>query len=85
LVGDAAWSLYAVNETTVRQRVTAPEVLGRVNAAMQLATRGMIPIGALLGGALAQALGLPMMLWIATVMLFLASAWLWPVRAVTHG
>ncbi|MBC7924017.1 MAG: MFS transporter, partial [Bryobacteraceae bacterium] len=44
LFGDCAWTIYHVSESTYRQRVTDPGALGRVNAAMQLASRGMVPV-----------------------------------------
>jgi len=80
LFGDAAWAIYAVNETTLRQRSVAPEVLGRVNAAMQLASRGVLPIGALAGGFLAEWLSIPAALWIGCSGVLLSCLFLLPLR-----
>lgn len=80
LVGDAAWSLYLVNEVTLRQRVTPEQILGRVNAAMQIASRGVLPLGALAGGFLASAAGMPDAMWVAATGVLLSSGWLWPLR-----
>lgn len=81
LVGDFAWGVYAINELTLRQRITPPEVLGRVNAAMQIASRGILPLGALAGGFIASAIGVPAALWIGATGVLLSAAWLWPVKA----
>ncbi len=43
---------------TFTQRYCPPELLGRVTTAMQLVNYGAIPLGAVLGGVLADALGL---------------------------
>ncbi|TWT14030.1 MFS transporter [Reyranella sp. CPCC 100927] len=49
--------LWLICQTTVRQLVTPPELLGRVNATIQVAIYGMRPIGALLGGWLSATFG----------------------------
>ncbi len=77
--GDSAWAVYMVNETTLRQRVTADHMLGRVNAAMQLASRGVLPIGALLGGLLGSGIGIPATLWIGGAGLLASCLCLLPV------
>ena len=56
--GDAAWSIYLINELTVRQSATPNRLLGRVNASMQFLAAGAVPLGALAGGLLAEAFGL---------------------------
>ncbi|PSL58481.1 putative MFS family arabinose efflux permease [Saccharothrix carnea] len=43
---------------TLRQRVTPDRLLGRVNSAYRLVAWGTMPLGAALGGVLAQAFGL---------------------------
>ncbi len=80
LFGDFAWTLYAVNEIVLRQRVTPPELLGRVNAAMQIATRGMLPIGALIAGVLTTSISVQSVMWIGAVGILASGIWLWPVR-----
>lgn len=57
LLGDIAFPIYHVHELTLRQRMAPPEILGRVNACMHLAFKGVWPIGALLGGVLGTAIG----------------------------
>ena len=77
--GDFAWTIYFVNETTLRQSVAPPHLLGRVNAAMQLASRGVLPIGALAGGFLGEKIGITNTLWIGAVGVLLSTLWLIPI------
>jgi predicted MFS family arabinose efflux permease len=76
--GDFAWTIYYVNETTLRQSVAPAHLLGRVNAAIQLASRGMLPIGALAGGFLAGKIGIVNTLWIGAAGALLSTLWLLP-------
>lgn len=77
--GDFAWTIYYVNETTLRQSVAPPHLLGRVNAAIQLASRGMLPIGALAGGFLGEKIGIVNTLWIGAAGVLLSTLFLVPV------
>jgi predicted MFS family arabinose efflux permease len=77
-LGDFAWTVYYVNETTLRQSVAPPHLLGRVNAAIQLASRGMLPIGALAGGFLGGKIGITNTLWIGAAGVLLSTLWLLP-------
>jgi hypothetical protein len=76
LIGDFAFSTYLVNVVTLRQSVAPEEMLGRVNAAMQLMTRGVFPLSALAGGFLASAIGIRQTLAIAVAGLAAATLWL---------
>lgn len=49
------WNIITV---TLRQRIVPDQMLGRVNAGYRLFAWGSMPIGALLGGLVAEALGL---------------------------
>ena len=84
LVGDMAWSIYNIHELSLRQSVTPDHVLGRVNAAMQLLTRGVFPAGAILGGVLGGAIGLRWTLTVAGLGILFSSVWLMvsPVRTL---
>ncbi len=77
--GDFAFTIYYVNETTLRQSVAPPHLLGRVNAAIQLASRGMLPIGALAGGFLGGKIGITNTLWIGCAGVLLSTLCLLPV------
>lgn len=79
-IGDMMWTIYIVNETTLRQLLAPGQVIGRVNAAMQLASRGMLPFGALCGGFLAERFGVPLTLWIGAAGVLLSCLWLVPLR-----
>lgn len=56
--GGAANSIYNINQVSLRQAITPDRVQGRMNASMRFIVWGTIPIGALLGGALGQTLGI---------------------------
>ena len=50
-------SMWLIAQNSVRQLVTPPALLGRVNAVIQTAIYGIRPLGALIGGAVAGAAG----------------------------
>jgi Na+/melibiose symporter-like transporter len=75
-LGDVAWPVYAIYETSLRQAVTPDRLLGRVNSAMLLLFWGVLPVGALAGGALAQAIGMRGALFIGALGVLLSSLWL---------
>ena len=54
-VGVVIWNVITVS---LRQRITPDHLLGRMNAAYRLLGWGTIPVGAALGGAVAEVLGL---------------------------
>ncbi|HWL83961.1 MAG TPA: MFS transporter [Roseomonas sp.] len=59
--------LWQVVQTSLRQVVTPPALLGRVGATMQVAVFGVRPLGALAGGALAAQMGFGATLWLAAL------------------
>lgn len=50
--------LYSVNQSTVRMTLAPPDMLARVNATWRFLVFGAQPVGALLAGAIAGAVGL---------------------------
>ncbi len=78
--GDMGWMVYLVNETTLRQSLAPPRLLGRVNSAMELASMGMLPFGALSGGYLASRFDISQTLWVASAITLLSCLWLIPLR-----
>jgi predicted MFS family arabinose efflux permease len=56
--------LWLVCQTSVRQLVTPSGLLGRVGGVIQVAIYGIRPLGALAGGTVASAAGLPAALWL---------------------
>jgi len=78
LIGDMTFTVYSINEVSLRQRVAPPDLLGRINAGMQLLARGVYPLGALLGGYLGARLGVRPTLALAAAGLLLSTLWLLP-------
>ena len=68
--------LYNVNQVSFRQRLCPDRLLGRMNATMRFLVWGVLPIGALIGGAIGTSIGLRPTLWLAVVGQALAGAWL---------
>jgi MFS family permease len=54
---DILFAVYFINETSLRQSIVPPRLLGRVDASFRFLTTGAALIGALLGGALGEAVG----------------------------
>ena len=83
LVFDFGAILYAINYLALRQAITPDRLLGRMTATMRFLTVAAAPLGSLVGGALATAIGLRgTLLTVAVLGLSLsAAAVLWsPVR-----
>jgi Na+/melibiose symporter-like transporter len=76
LFGDAARTIYFINDASLRQTITPDALLGRVNAALQLLTAGVAPLGAIIGGVLGERIGIGATLALAGCGAFLASLWL---------
>lgn len=75
-LGDMGWTIYNINDTSLRQAVTPNHLLGRVNAAMHLVFQGALPLGALAGGAVAQAIGIRHTLLAGALGYLLSTLWL---------
>ena len=65
------------------QTYVPPDILGRVSSATRAAAFAMMPVGALLAGALATALGVRGALWILTA-LIAASGLLYLLTPIRH-
>ncbi len=75
-LGDMAWSIYNINVLTLRQAVAPSHLLGRVNSAAHLMFRGVLPLGALLGGAVAEWVGLRGAMFAGAAGFLLSTLWL---------
>ncbi|HEY3837927.1 MAG TPA: MFS transporter [Bryobacteraceae bacterium] len=75
-LGDLAWPVYDISERSLRQAITPDRLLGRVNSSMHLLFHGILPLGALAGGAIAQAIGVRRALMIGAIGLLLSTMWL---------
>jgi MFS family permease len=77
-------TIYNVSQVSLRQAITPDHLQGRMNATMRFIVWGTMPIGALLGGALGEAIGLRTTLIVAALGALLAPLWvlLSPVRTL---
>jgi MFS family permease len=58
---------YNITQVSLRQAITPERLQGRMNAAMRWIIWGTIPLGALLGGAIGQWVGLRTALWVGAL------------------
>jgi MFS family permease len=87
IAGDAAMTVYHINELSLRQAITPDRMLGRVNASIGFLVGGVAPLGALVGGTLADVTSPRAMLFVAAFGIMLAAGWVIvsPVRRLhTH-
>jgi MFS family permease len=61
----AGSAVYNITQVSLRQTITPERMLGRMNATMRFLVWGTMPIGSLIGGALAGWIGLRPTLWVA--------------------
>jgi MFS family permease len=82
LLGDVGIAIYFITELSLRQAAIPDRLLGRANASMQVLMQGAAPIGALLAGVLAAAVGIRRTLLLAVLGMLLGALWLLfsPVR-----
>ena len=66
---------YSVNTVSLRQAITPYHLRGRVNASMRFVMWGTMPIGSLLGGGLAEVIGMHTTLTLAALGMLLGSLW----------
>jgi MFS family permease len=59
--------VYNVTQVSLRQAITPERMQGRMNATMRFVVWGTIPIGSLLGGVVATAIGLHETIWIGAI------------------
>lgn len=59
--------LWTIGQTSLRQAIVPLRLIGRVSAIQQVATLGMRPLGALVGGAVGERFGLEAAIWLAVV------------------
>ena len=74
--------IYNINQVSLRQTIVPPHLQGRMNATMRTLVWGTMPVGALAGGALGNALGIVPTIYIAATIMSSACLWLLfgPVR-----
>ncbi len=69
-------SIWNVNTITLRQALTPMRVLARMNATYRMLLFGALPVGALLGGALGNEIGLRPALLVSVIVLLTPILWL---------
>jgi hypothetical protein len=68
--------VYNIVQVSFRQRLCPPQLLGRMNASVRFLVSGVLPFGALAGGALGSVIGLRTSLWVAMGGEVAAGGWL---------
>ena len=58
LVGGFGGVVYNVTQVSLRQAITPERLQGRMNSVMRFIVWGVMPLGSLIGGALASTIGL---------------------------
>ncbi|MFH2103725.1 MAG: MFS transporter [Chloroflexota bacterium] len=84
LIAGAGNMLWNVTTTSITQTITPNRLLGRVNASSRFLTEGALPVGALIGGWLAEQWGLRPALLLSCSGVFLGVLWVWysPLRSL---
>ena len=77
LIGGLVGTVYNITQVSLRQAITPDRLQGRMNATMRFIVWGTLPLGALLGGALGEWLGLRPALLIGAAGVPLAALWVW--------
>lgn len=84
LMSDALSTINAITSISLRQSITPDRLLGRTSTSLQMLIAGVGPIGALIGGLLAEAIGVRETLLVAVLGILLSTSWLIasPLRSV---
>ena len=75
-VVQGAAAVFGINSVSLRQTAAPERLLGRVNATLRTVRTGLVPVGALLGGAVAERFGLRAAVATAGVGVLLATLWI---------
>lgn len=68
--------VYNINQVSLRQAITPNRLQGRMNATMRTIVWGTIPIGAIVGGALGEIIGVVNTLYLGALVAGLATLWI---------
>lgn len=80
LLSDGFSVAFVIQAVTLRQTVLPRNVLGRANAAIHVFTSGLLPIGALLAGVIAELASTQIAVWVGVCLGLVAPAFLLPLR-----
>jgi MFS family permease len=75
-LGDVFGTVSMINQTTLQQSLVPDAWLGRVNSSLQFMTRGMLALGAALGGVIAELFSVRAAMVLGVVVILLASVWI---------
>jgi MFS family permease len=70
-------TLYSVAQTSLRQALVPDELMGRVSAVLRVLAAAAVPLGALAGGLLGQAVGLRSTIAVAASLEAATALWVW--------
>jgi MFS family permease len=70
--GEFGQIVFSIANLSARQTISPPELLGRVNATIQVLVMGLFPLGALIGGGLGDLIGARLTLIVSGVLLLMA-------------
>ena len=84
LFGGFSQMVYNINQVSYRQAICPPRMQGRMNATVRFLVWGTMPIGGLLGGAIASVTDLHTTIWLAAILGFVPAIFplLSPVRSL---
>lgn len=71
IFGGLSQMIYNINQVSYRQAICPPRMQGRMNATVRFLVWGTMPIGSLIGGAIASVIGLHPTIWIAAILGFI--------------
>ncbi len=80
LLSDGFSVAFVIQAVTLRQTVLPRAVLGRANAAIHVFTSGLLPLGALLGGVIAELASTQIAVWVGVCLGLIAPVFLLPLR-----
>ena len=70
-------TLYGINQMVVQQSLVPSQLIGRVTAGSRMLVLGISPVGALVGGVLAEVIGVRGALFVAGIGSTLAAGWVY--------
>jgi MFS family permease len=84
MAGGVGRMVYNINQTSYRQAICPPRMLGRMTATVRFLVWGTIPIGSIISGTLGSAVGLHDTIWVGSILFLFTAIFplLSPVRAL---